>query len=206
MSDDDNRLRESLSALVDGAADELEVQRVLKATAEDTELRAIWDRYQMARAAMRDDLPTANTDLSGAISDAIASEPVYGRGADRYFRSFARVAVAASVAVAVILGVQQFNRPDAGGTPVIAGNGQSSNLVPTPPAFGRPPIETAPVSTSVFEPLDEPLLELDEASRRRLETHLSELMKRHTDGAALGGSQGMLPFARLPGEAPEKSE
>ncbi len=44
-------LQESLSAVMDNEADELELRRVLNAI-DDAETRATWSRYQVARAAM----------------------------------------------------------------------------------------------------------------------------------------------------------
>ena len=45
-------LQESLSALMDNEADDLEVRRVLQATAQDSALRGTWGRYQMARSVL----------------------------------------------------------------------------------------------------------------------------------------------------------
>jgi len=44
-------LQESLSAVMDNEADELELRRVLSAT-DDADTRATWSRYPVARAAM----------------------------------------------------------------------------------------------------------------------------------------------------------
>ena len=48
-------LQESLSAVMDNEADELELRRVLGAS-NDADLRATWSRYQVARAVMHKDL------------------------------------------------------------------------------------------------------------------------------------------------------
>ncbi len=48
-------LQESLSAVMDNEADELELRRVLNAV-DDAETRATWSRYQVARAAMHKEL------------------------------------------------------------------------------------------------------------------------------------------------------
>ena len=47
------RINESLSALMDGEADELEVRRLLNQLEQDDELRATWHRYQLLGAVMR---------------------------------------------------------------------------------------------------------------------------------------------------------
>lgn len=48
-------LQESLSAVMDNEADELELRRVLNAF-DDVETRETWARYQIARAVMHKDL------------------------------------------------------------------------------------------------------------------------------------------------------
>ena len=42
-----DRIKESLSALVDGETDELEVRRVLNELDKDSELKDTWKRYQL---------------------------------------------------------------------------------------------------------------------------------------------------------------
>ena len=49
-------LQESLSAVMDNEADELELRRVLAAAGDDAELRGTWSRYQLARAVMHKEL------------------------------------------------------------------------------------------------------------------------------------------------------
>ena len=44
------RMRESLSALLDNEANELEMERVLKHVADDDSLRQTWVRYNLVRA------------------------------------------------------------------------------------------------------------------------------------------------------------
>ena len=53
MSDHKERLEQSLSALMDGEATEMETHRILKAVAEDQQLREKWKRYHMASAAIK---------------------------------------------------------------------------------------------------------------------------------------------------------
>ena len=197
MSDNDPRLRESLSALMDEAADELEVQRALKAVAEDEELRATWARYQLVRASIRNEQPTVNMDLSASIAAAIDAEPAQNRGVEQFFKPLSRVAIAASVAVAVVLGVQQYNQPDgvSNDAPAVAEN---ADVITPLPLFDTP-IPTRTVSTDSGVVLEQ-VFELDDVSKRQLEQKLNELLKRHTESSTLGGSQGILPYARVPEE------
>ncbi len=105
-------LRESLSALLDGEANELEMHRVLDHL-DDPEFRQMVLSYQRIGAAIRDEqTPFSDIDLSGSIRDAIADEPLpqndeAGKSTKpEWWSALGRMAVAASVAVATVLGVQ----------------------------------------------------------------------------------------------------
>ena len=64
-------LQESLSALMDNEADELEVRRVLQAADQDPALRSTWARYQMARSVMHKEPWQGSIDLSAGIAAAL---------------------------------------------------------------------------------------------------------------------------------------
>ena len=71
----DERLRESLSALMDDEANELEIERVLSRIGDDAELRAAWVRYNGARSAASEQaLAPLTLDISGAVREAVAAE------------------------------------------------------------------------------------------------------------------------------------
>lgn len=106
-------LQESLSAVMDNEADELELRRVLNAI-DDLETRATWSRYQVARAAMHKELLNPRLDLATAVSAALADEMVPAKAAPRPWRSLGRLAVAASVTVAVLAGVRLYNHDEVG--------------------------------------------------------------------------------------------
>lgn len=113
-------LKQSLSALMDNEADELELHRVLQAS-NDAQLREQWSRYHMARAAMHNESWQPQTDLSAQIMAAIEAEPALPAAQHDTFKTaapkrkatsspwFARVAVAASVTLAVLAGVRFYN-------------------------------------------------------------------------------------------------
>lgn len=116
-------LQQSLSALMDNEADELELLRVLKAS-DEPELRAAWTRFQVARTAMHNETAFSSVDLSARIMAAIDAEPalvtepvmasVSADSAEpRKSYSMAwlgRVAIAASVTLAVLGGVRFYNQ------------------------------------------------------------------------------------------------
>lgn len=167
----DNSILESLSALVDNQATELELHRLLKQSETDPELRVTWERYQLSSAVLRGELPGGEyTDLSSRIMTAIDAEPAYeavasppslndkkSQAPSRWWQTAGRFAVAASVAGAVVLGAQQYNTAipatgiAAGG--VAANNGDSANRnlasqpVPLPAGFNAPMLSARTVSS-----------------------------------------------------------
>ena len=76
-------LQESLSAVMDNEADELELRRVLAAAGDDAELRSTWSRYQIARAVMHKELLEPRLDIAAAVSAALAEEALPAPAAKR---------------------------------------------------------------------------------------------------------------------------
>ena len=94
-------LQESLSAVMDNEADELELRRVLNAC-DDVETRETWARYQIARAVMHKDLLLPRLDIAAAVSAALEDETAPAKVSRSPWRNLGRLAVAASVTVAVL--------------------------------------------------------------------------------------------------------
>ena len=94
--------KESLSALMDGESNDLDMARALRGVAGSDELRAYWQRQQLIRESMAGQLAsTLKVDVSEAVRTAISTEK------RRYANPLMSMAVAASVTVAVALGGQQ---------------------------------------------------------------------------------------------------
>ncbi|GAB2881709.1 sigma-E factor negative regulatory protein [Microbulbifer echini] len=216
------RLNESLSALMDGEVSELELQRLLKASAASEELGARWSRYQLAASVMRrEQTAPVDSGLAASISAAIdLEEPLSQEGSggaiaanglvnNRWWRPLSRGAVAATVAFAAILGVQQMT--DTQQSPV-----QGADLVaeverpaqpvvqsaPQPSGFYVPAPSTRSVSTATprFVPEQRGGVVgqqvIQQAPTPELMRHLNRVMIQHSEQAAHVGSQGMVPFAR----------
>lgn len=118
MSESEKRLLESVSALVDGEASEIELHRILKQldadhANQDQSVGSKWSRYHSVSQAMAD-TPLAGVDISQSVSSAIAEEPTYATAfsstAKSKLYSMSRFAIAASVAFVAIIGVQQLNQ------------------------------------------------------------------------------------------------
>jgi sigma-E factor negative regulatory protein RseA len=163
------QLYESLSALVDDEASELEVHRLLAESEKDPSLRTRWYRYQLARAALRGEVVAAScsVDLSDQIRSAIAgldqdelSESDSQHAANdvpkaqerRWWANAGRLAIAASVAGVVLVAAQQMNwMGDQGLGPAVASD---SSLAPpavapavTPSPLSAPTINVETVSS-----------------------------------------------------------
>lgn len=168
----DERQKESLSALMDGEIDELELRRVLKGSAESEALRDTWRRYQLAAAVMRRDLSHQAIDFSSDIRAAIENEEplsvkkenASGSSASGMLGNFGRFAIAASVAAIAVFGVQQYTGSGVApssvdeATPALANvaapdNAETINMNLMKPQlrsaadFGIPPISARTVST-----------------------------------------------------------
>ena len=104
------RLRESLSALMDDEANELEVERVLSQIGDNSELRQTWIRYHRVRGALAAQPQSSTTiDISASVRAAIDNDTAEAEAPlrERLWRPVASFAVAASVAATVVLGGQQ---------------------------------------------------------------------------------------------------
>ncbi|WP_339725188.1 RseA family anti-sigma factor [uncultured Paraglaciecola sp.] len=118
---------ENLSALIDGEHNDnvSSSSHVLDAVKNDAELQQKWKSYHLIRDGLRKELPVdINFDIADKVAQALESEPVI-LAPKRTWRDlplvgkvvpFAKqggqMAIAASVAVAMIIGVQQLNQSD----------------------------------------------------------------------------------------------
>ena len=114
MTEQSETLKESLSALMDGEANELEVHRLMQSLESDRQgdLRESWQRYHLTSSAIKGETPTCRIDCSAAIADAVDDEKNHSIIPNNgIFLVLGQTAIAASVALIAILGVQQFNQP-----------------------------------------------------------------------------------------------
>jgi sigma-E factor negative regulatory protein RseA len=115
MSD---QLKESLSAVMDGEADEFEMRRTLDEMSNDPALRGVWERYHLVGSLLRGEgRGTANSlgerfwsridggeGADDAVESTLAAVPAKGRRWTQWGQRVAGVAVAAGVAAAVVVG------------------------------------------------------------------------------------------------------
>ncbi len=233
-------LAESLSALMDNQASELEIQRLMKALDTDPDLKSTWSRYQVASAGLKGDLPVmASSDFASRVSAAIDAEETYSlqpkvasanhaaanedRSANtsgnvvampmRWWQQAGRVAVAASVAGALVVGVQQYqsavpqtaeiaaNTPVA--SPVATTEAKAANL---PSGINAPGLSARTVAVqSGYESRPHenrrvmfvPRQQAAPVYNEDVSVYVNQLIQEHTDNASLNGGQGMLPYTRV---------
>ena len=126
---------ETLSAVMDGEADELELRRVLDATSSDPALRAKWRRQQMVRELLqtrRISQPTI--EVSSAVTESVDWRK------KRYRNPLWSMAVAASVTMAVVLGGQQLLVPQ---NSVMQGSVVSDVVGGVVPVLGAQPVQAS---------------------------------------------------------------
>ena len=203
-----NTTRETLSALLDDEAEELELRRVLRefeaeavrdggaraggasAAASDA-LGDTWYRYNLARAALQGAaLYEAPNFLQGLNSALDEEAPLEERSFGGLRRAGTSFAIAASVALAVVLGGQQFAALQESGD----GERVASLPVGVVNTVGAVPVQASYGTRSVptLEPADRTAYR--ELARQRLRRYSQE----HAEHASLNTPQGMVPFARVP--------
>lgn len=116
---------ENLSALVDGETliSESSDNHLLDEIKNDTDLMQKWKSYHLIRDSLRQELPTEmNFDIASKVAEALESEPAILAPKKTwrdlplvsnvlpFAKQGGQMAIAASVAVAMIVGVQQVNQ------------------------------------------------------------------------------------------------
>lgn len=216
---------ESLSALVDDEASELEVHRLLTESQQDASVRERWHRYQLARSALKGEVvDSATTEFADRIRDTIANiefdEPTLPHGvtparkgaaaASRWKSSGGRIAIAASVAAAVLIASQQANLVSFGSGGSEGFAQQPSEPVPAAPsAINVPTINVQNVSggdavlqrSRLPQGLQySPNLQQQQLQDEQIRRHIRQLMLEHAEHSAQNSGSGLLPYARVPAE------
>ncbi len=215
----ETRLLEALSALVDNEATELEVRRLLAESEKSEMLRARWQRYQLARTAMKGEAMADCRDLNlldgvrAAVADidmdAVEKVPTKASKSSAkkgWLASAGRLAIAASVAGTVLLGAQQVSLLAGGNN----GADTLADITPSAPAPAMPTFNPGLQPVSLGEPvrqqstanntgyaaaITEEQLRLQEMLLRQ---YFNQLMLEHAEQAAQNSGAGLMPYARAP--------
>lgn len=160
--------KESLSALLDNEADELEIRRVLKSCEQNPALLETWERFSLVQALLHEYATPVSSSLAQAVAAQVEEETLHtavspsSSAAASWQQNFAKLAIAASVALVFVLGVQisldNEAIPMASQAPAQAGSEAASV---------RPQASTLLVERAVIE--------LDPAARQRLRDYIGSM-------------------------------
>lgn len=181
----EQRLRESLSAAIDGEAEPLELRRVLNAVAEDADLLARWRSAHVVGSVIRGEATAAEA-RPPPLEDTPADGPdraALGRRW-RWLGPVASGAVAAGAALAVVL---VFGRLDtAGSAPGTAGSAADmARVEQTQPGPGQRLLADGQSPAG-------PLVAPSEQDVRRANTYLLH----HARHAAVSARPAAMPFVK----------
>lgn len=179
----DDRLRETLSAMMDDEADELSVRRLLSHD-EQNDVRSQWQRWQQVRDLMHQShAPSDAIDVSAGVRRALSGQNATGTGAEavnvRQNRSWHWPAVA-MVSLALIVGFG-------------VGAGWDSSALEGQVA-GVTSADAAAAGEGADDEVQEVALQgLDEEQWE----HLSRYLLEHAQHNSVGAGRGSVGYARL---------
>lgn len=210
------QLKESISALVDGEASDMELRRIINASETDDDVRKQWSRYQMISQTMQGEAPsTAQIDLSKSIQLALDEEVAPKKG---WLHNVTRMAIAASVAGVVVMTAQMTGQQSVAPEAQVASRTQPASAVSPatlslPAGFQAPSVAARTVSSesaSSFVRQEQerqysngaaPQIVLKSSNHMpsvEVQKHIQEVMMLHANQAALNSNRGLLPYARVP--------
>jgi len=186
---------ETLSALHDGEAHDLELRRLLRDMAsgdgECRDLTDAWYRLQLTRCAMQGDQVTPAADFLAGVQAAIDAEPTtIAPPAAPWRRAAASFAVAASMAAVVVIGGQQL---------LENGGAQDSERVVSLPVGVVNTTGAVPLQASLGARNGPALQPAERTAYRELaRQRLRRYSQEHAEQASRTTPLGPVPYARVP--------
>lgn len=206
-----DRIKEQLSAFLDGELPDPESALLLKRLERDDELRGALSRYSLIGAVLRSDgdVPAARQ-VAARVSAAIAKEPfravsfVRLPGRETVMRSLAGLAVAASVALGAVVLVQQMNGTDGTAAEAVLAR---ADVPPVQPVADELDLPEAPATPYVTPPAaDGPVAGIPPAELANyLVAHYgyaSPLARRSVGAGLISDDVASLAVAAPPGGPP----
>lgn len=173
------KMKQKLSELMDGELDDLDMRRTLKGLAEDLELRGVWGRYHVIRAAMTRPLSVlTDMGLAERVMSRLEAETGRTDAPLRVWPLAGGFAVAASLVAVAILTLQPFDQPMTGPTAAVP---SATNVASTTPSA-----KVVPVAASDRE------------------ERLSFYLVGHNEFMPTARMGGMLPYVRVVSHAEDK--
>lgn len=181
--------REQISALMDGEL-EYGAPFILNALRDNQEYREVWHHYHLIGESLRGNLPKhVDMHLADRISRILQNEPAIlstARNTTRnpLLKPVIGFAIAASVTVAVILGVKQ------------TGMGPAATPAPTVAANHSEPPADYQVARVTAEPSVQHQSQNYQAAADA-QSRLNRYLVNHNEYRSNAGVQGMLPYVRI---------
>lgn len=176
-------MKEQISALLDGEADDLERERALRAMQSDPELNATWGRYHLLGTAIRHELevmasPAVAQRIRAQLRDEVPVRPGVGvlLRSRHALKLGAGAAIAATVATVALLNLQ----------PV---------LKPSPELVAKRPLSTNSTKLADARP-----------ARPEQLNALNPYLMQHGEFTPAAGMNGMLSYVRVVGRNNAVSE
>jgi len=211
-----DQLSETISAVMDSQADDLEVRRLLKAldNASDDEAAAIlaqWESFHTIGSVLRNEsvsnneVPSMRASASFAASVSAAIEDQSPMDMDKVAKypsksepMWKRFAVAATVTLAVLVGVQEYESMQAGQEGGASYTADNTVAVPAVNNTDHSLVDLTAVQLASSDvALESPMSEAEKLEAVEAQERLNEYLLEHTNHAAKQSGQGMIPFARL---------
>ena len=178
------------------------MRRVLQATEQNPELRSTWSRYQLARSVMHKEPWQGSIDLSAGIAAALHDEPAVQmapaasatKTGSAIWRNVSRVAVAASVTLAVLVGVRMVNQGEAPN-----GAQMTAATMPAPSMLQANPTARSGAVLAGYSQTGnagaEPLAPAQAPSAWH-EQRIGRYLREHAEASAQAASPQLIPYAR----------
>ena len=186
----DERLRETLSAMMDDEADELSVRRLLS-RGDQEDVRGQWQRWQQIRDLMHENHgPRAGEDMASRVQATLNGQPAQPETAPpRPARRSWHWPVAAMVALALVVGFGagtgwQNEEP-------VPGNDQLASAPTNSEADRVAVAQASPVLPASIQEVT--LQGLDEEQRRQMRQYMLE----HAQHNSVGAGRGSMGYARM---------
>ena len=136
---DSENSSETISALLDNEADDLELRRFLKSCEQDPTLLETWERYSLVQSALHESAKPVNVSLSQRIAEQIEQEaPLSVTAApvqSPWKEGFSKMAIATSVAAVFLVSVQLILDSSSGTSAIPAIADQSDENIESPAAL-----------------------------------------------------------------------
>lgn len=212
-------LRKSLSALVDQEATEFEARKILDAAKTKPELKAYWAACHSVNGTLRGEpllggslLDRINAEIDGCadVQPILASPraeaethvtflPVREALPSRFASLAGQLAVAASIAFAVVIGVKVVAPMES--QPMVAGKQEPLELIQFQLPHQKETVSVNGVSSAELNQTARPVARIltEQDMKQMVSARLSPYLIRHAENTAVIGDTSVLPLARIMG-------